>query len=188
MDSWTLNKVIGATLAAILAVFGLKELGGAIYHAEPPIHYSAEQPDKKPGFFIEVAQAEETPAAGGAAEETIGARLAKADVAAGQNGVKACAACHSFESGGAAKTGPNLYDIVERQIASVGGYEYSEGAKAKTSEKWTYENLDAFLKAPKTYIAGTKMAFGGIKNAQKRADLVAYLASLSAAPKPFPAP
>ena len=90
--------------------------------------------------------------------------------------------------GGANKTGPALWDIVERAKASHEGFAYSEGAKAQSAEKWAYENLDKFIKNPKGYMPGTKMAFGGVKNDKKRADIIAYLASLSDAPKPFPAP
>jgi cytochrome c len=57
-----------------------------------------------------------------------------------------------------------------------------------SAEKWTYEALDSFLKDPKSIVKGTKMAFAGVKKDQARADLIAYLASLSDAPKPFPAP
>ena len=78
--------------------------------------------------------------------------------------------------------------MVERKIGSAAGYAYSEGATAKAAEAWTYDNLNAFLTNPKGFIGGTKMAFGGIKNDTKRANLIAYLASLSDAPKPFPAP
>ena len=78
--------------------------------------------------------------------------------------------------------------MVERGIASHEGYIYSEGMKARSAEKWTYENLDAFIKAPKTSTPKTKMVFAGVKKDQARADLIAYLASLSDAPKPFPAP
>ena len=88
---------------------------------------------------------------------------------------KACAACHDFTKGGANKTGPALYDVVERPVAAHEGFAYSDGAKAKAAEKWTYDNLNAFLKAPKKFMPGTKMAFGGIGNDKKRADLIAYL-------------
>jgi cytochrome c len=119
---------------------------------------------------------------------SIGALLAAADATKGATEAKQCAACHDFTKGGPNKTGPALWDVVERPIASAAGFAYSEGAKSKSAEKWTYETLNAFLTKPKDVIQGTKMAFGGIKNDKKRADLIAYLASLSDAPKPFPAP
>lgn len=180
MDSWTFNKISGAILGTALLVFGLQSLSDVLFHADAP------QQDKQ-GFLIEVAEAEEA-AGGGEAAVSLGTLLASADATKGAGGVKACAACHNFEKGGANKVGPALYEIVERGIAAAPGFAYSEGAKAKSAEKWSYDNLNAFLKAPKKYIAGTKMAFGGIGNDKKRADILAYLASLSDAPKPFPAP
>lgn len=182
MDSWTFNKIAGAVLGTGLMVFGLQELSGSVFHSHGV--------DKeKPGFLIEVAEAEAAAGGGGeAAKVSIGTLLASADATKGADVAKACAACHNLEKGGANKTGPGLYDVVERPVASHEGFAYSEGAKAKSGEKWTYENLNAFLTSPKGFITGTKMAFGGVKNDKKRADLLAYLASLSDAPKPFPAP
>jgi cytochrome c len=181
MDSFEFNKIAGAVLATALVVFGLKELSAAVYHSETP---------EKPGFAIEVAEtgaAGETQVAAGPAA-SIGALLAAADPAKGAAGVKACAACHNFTKGGANKTGPDLWDVVERDIASHEGFTYSEGMKARAGEKWTYENLNAFIKDPKTATPKTKMAFAGVKKDEARADIIAYLATLSDAPKPFPAP
>lgn len=181
MDSFEFNKMAGAVLATALVVFGLKELSSVIYHSEAP---------EKPGFAIEVAEAGatgEAPAATAPAV-SLGTLLAAGDPVKGAAGVKACAACHDFTKGGPNKTGPNLFDVVERGIASHEGFAYSDGMKARSAEKWTYENLDAFIKDPKTATPKTKMAFAGVKKDQARADIIAYLASLSDAPKPFPAP
>ncbi len=183
MDSWTFNKIAGAVLGTALMVFGLQELSGALFDPHAV--------DKdKPGFLIEVAEAEAAPEAGGeaVAAVSVGTLLVSADATKGAVVAKACAACHVFEKGGANKTGPALYELVERPVAAHEGFAYSEGAKAKSAEKWSYENLNAFLKAPKGWMPGTKMAYGGVKNDKKRADLLAYLGSLSDAPKPFPAP
>ncbi len=187
MDSFELNKILGAVLGTTLAVFGIGQLSGMIFHSEVP---SAEG-HLKPGYVIEVAETATGGEAGGAGEaavESIGVRLAKADVAKGTALAKACAACHDFTSGGPNKVGPNLYDVVERGIGGHAGFTYSEALKAKSAEKWTYESLDAFITNPKKFAAGTKMAYGGLGKAQDRASLIAYLASLSGAPKPFPAP
>lgn len=182
MDSWTFNKIAGAVLGSGLLVLGLQNLGGILFHPEAP---NAE----KPGYMIAAAEAE-TPAAGGeqAPAVSIGTLLAKADATKGAAEAKACAACHDFTKGGPNKTGPNLWDVVDRPIASHEGFAYSEGMKGHSADKWTYENLSAFIHAPKEYVKGTKMGFGGIKNDEKRANLLAYLATLSDAPKPFPAP
>jgi cytochrome c len=182
MNSWQFNKISGAVLGTALLVLGLQNVSGFLFEHEAV--------DKdKPGFLIEVAAAEE--AAGGAAPAaavSLGTLLASADATKGAEVAKACAACHVFDSSGTNKTGPGLYELVERPVGAHAGFSYSEGFKAKSAEKWTYENLNAFLTAPKTWAPGTKMAYGGVKNDKKRADLIAYLASLSPAPKPFPAP
>jgi cytochrome c len=181
MDSFEFNKLAGAVLATALVVFGLKELSSIVYHTAAP---------EKPGFVIEVAEAapaEGAPAAGGPAV-SIGTLLASADATKGAATAKACAACHSFEKGGANKTGPNLWDVVERPIASHEGFAYSEGIKTHSADKWSYDNLNAFILGPKNYVKGTKMGYAGLKKDADRANVIAYLASLSDAPKPFPAP
>jgi cytochrome c len=180
MNSFEFNKIAGAVLGTALAVFGLRELSGAIYHTEHP---------EKDGFLIEVAEATTEPEAGGEAEaaKPLAELLKTAVLAEGEKGAKACAACHSFDKGGANKVGPNLWDIVDRPHGSVQGFSYSEAMASKSGEPWSFAALDAFLASPKAAVPGTKMAFGGIKSAAKRADLLAYLQSLSDAPKPFPA-
>jgi cytochrome c len=171
-------KVYGAVFGALLLALGLNEVSNQIYHHEKP---------EKAGFLIEVAEAETAAGGEAAASEPLGVLLAKADVAKGAATAKACLSCHAVEEGGANKTGPALWDVVERNMGSHAGFAYSEGLTAKAGEKWTYEALNEFILNPKGYIKGTKMAYGGIKNDAKRADLLAYLGSLSKAPKPFPA-
>jgi cytochrome c len=175
------NKILGAVLGTALMVFGIKEIAGAVYNPHAVDH-------EKPGFLIEVAEAPE--AGGGEPKEEvpIAKLLATADAAAGAKVFGACAGCHTVNDGGENKKGPNLWDVVERGIASHAGFGYSEAAKGLAAEKWTYENLNTFLKNPKGYMKGTAMTYGGLKNDEKRANLIAYLASLSGSPKPFPAP
>lgn len=174
-------KIYGAILGTALMAFGIKELAGEIYHAEAP---------EKPGYLIQVAEAGTGGEAGG--EETpavsLGTLLASADAAKGQAVAKNCASCHDFTKGGPNKTGPGLYGIVMRKHAAHEGFPYSEAMTAKASEDWTYEALDAFIKSPKEAVPKTKMAYGGLKKDADRANLLAYLATLSDAPVPFPAP
>ena len=181
MDGFEFNKIAGAVLATALVVFGLKELSSVIYHSETP---------EKPGYAIEVAEAGSTGEAQAATGPAVslGTLLASADATKGAAGAKACAACHDFTKGGPNKTGPNLWDVIDRPIGGHAGFTYSDGMKARASEKWTYEALNAFVKDPKTATPKTKMVFAGVKKDQARADLIAYLATLSDAPKPFPAP
>ena len=130
----------------------------------------------------------EQPAGGEEPAVSLGTLLAAADAAKGQSVAKACMACHDFAKGGPNRAGPNLWGVVGRKHGSAAGFAYSEAMAAKSAEDWTYEALNAFLKAPKEAVAGTKMTYGGMKKDKDRADLLAYLASLSDSPLPFPAP
>ena len=183
MDSFEFNKIAGAVLGTALVVFGLNELSKIIYHAPEP---------EKQGFAIEVAEAAgsgeaaaETPAA---PAESLGTMLAAADAAKGQTVFKACAACHDGSKGGPNKVGPNLWGIVGRMHGSHEGFSYSEAMAALKDKPWTYEALNEFLTNPKAAVPGTKMAYGGLKKDADRANLLAYLATLSDSPVPFPAP
>jgi cytochrome c len=182
MNSFVFNKFAGAFLGTALLTFGLGEAKNIIYHTSVP---------EKPGFAIEVAENTGGEAGGGgtpAPTESLGTLLAKADPVKGQAQSKACLACHVFDKGGPNKTGPDLWDVVERPIASHEGFSYSDDMKSHAADKWTFENLDKFITNPKGFVPKTKMTFGGIKRDQARADLLAYLRTLSDSPKPLPAP
>ncbi len=174
MDSTELNKVMAAFLTAGI-VFGLGGvLGGKLIHSEHP---------EKPAFIIMSALPEGT--ASGPKEVPIAALLAHADPAAGATDAsRQCASCHSFDKGGAAMVGPNLYNMIDQPIAE-GSYDFSTGLKAKKG-KWTFEEMSAWLKDPKGYAPGTKMAFAGINSDKQRADVVDYLRTLSDKPVPLP--
>ncbi len=178
MDSFELNKVAGAVLGTLLFAFGSGFVAEMIYHSKPAGNAGYALPEPEPA-----AAGGGAPAA--AQAEPIAVRLASANAEKGQSGSKACAACHSFEKGGPNKVGPGLWDTVERQKAAHGGFEYSAALKEKGGT-WTYADLDAFLENPKAYAKGTKMAFAGISSPQERANVVAYLRSLSDSPKPLP--
>jgi cytochrome c len=181
MNSWQFNKIAGAVLATALLVLGLQNISAGLFHAEKPS-------EEKPGFKIEVAEAAEAATGGEAAAAVpFATLLAKADPKKGAEVAKACLACHDVADGGPNKTGPNLWDVVERDMGKHAGFAYSQGMTAMAGQKWTYDNLNKFLLAPKEFVKGTKMAFGGVKSDAKRADLLAYLQSLSGSPKPFPA-
>ena len=180
MNSFEFNKIAGAILGTLLLVFGLKTLAEGLYHAEKP---------EKPGLAIEVADSG-APAAEEAVVEMvpIAVRLASASAEKGQAAAKACAACHVLDASNTNKVGPGLWNIVEKMIGQHEGFAYSESLASKSSEAWTYEALDAFILNPKAFAPGTKMGYAGLKNDERRADLIAYLRTLSDAPKPLPTP
>ena len=117
--------------------------------------------------------------------EPIEPLLAHANVENGMQIARRCLQCHSFEKGGPTKTGPNLYNIVGNKTAHVEGYAYSSGL-ANLNKQWTYEKLNAFLHKPRSVVPGTKMSFAGLGKAQERADIIAYMRTLSDAPQSLP--
>ena len=180
MDSFEFNKIAGAVLFAALAAFGLGILSDIIFEG-----HEAETP----GYVIEVAETGGVETAGEeAAEEPIAALLASADTDAGKSVAKKCAACHSFDEGGANKVGPALWNSVNRPVAAVEGFKYSDGLKAfaEGGTVWDYEHLNGFLTAPKKYVSGTSMGFAGLKKPADRANIIAYLRSLADDPAPMP--
>ena len=87
-----------------------------------------------------------------------------------------CSICHSVQSG-QNKVGPSLFGVVGRKTGSVAGYTYSPPNIA-ANLTWDEATLERYLEAPRTIIPGTKMTYGGLKDPTKRADLIAYLATL----------
>ena len=87
-----------------------------------------------------------------------------------------CKACHTFDAGGADRTGPNMFGIFNAAIGKK-DFAYS-GVMAGADGVWDEATLHAFLEAPKKYMPGTKMQFNGIKKPQDRADLIAWLKTL----------
>ena len=111
--------------------------------------------------------------------------LAKADVETGHKAFKKCETCHTGNQGGANKVGPNLWDIIGRDKAAAAGFSYSS-AMTGAEGNWTFEDLDKFLASPKDFVKGNKMTFVGVRKADERAAVIAYLRTLSPAPKPLP--
>jgi cytochrome c len=174
------NKIAGGVFASLLFVVALNIVAGGIFAPEKPA---------VPGYDLPAP--EETEGAGAAASaapsEPLPVLLAKADAAKGQASARKCASCHDLAKGGPNKVGPNLYDVVGRQVASVPGFNYSAALKGKGGN-WTYEEIDAFVRNPKQHVPGTTMAFAGIGAADERANLLAHLRTLSDNPQPLPAP
>ncbi len=180
MDSFELNKIMGAVLGTLLFVMGAGFVAEAIYH---PIE------GRGPGYALpEPEAAEHGETAEAAPEVPLGVLLASASAERGAAAVKKCASCHNFGEGEPNKQGPLLYGVVGRLEGSHEGFAYSDGMMAHNAagDTWTYENLDHFLTKPADYVPGTKMNFSGVRTAEERADILAYLATLSADPVPFP--
>ena len=179
MDSLEVNKIVAALLTAGVVAMSAGFIGELLV-----------KPQELEENVFQVVLSEGT--AGGAeaaaapTPEAIGPLLAAADAAAGKKGARKCSACHTFEDGGADRIGPNLWNVVNRPIASDADFTYSEALKGKSGETWTYENLSAFLTKPKDFAPGTKMSFAGVKKIGARADLIAYLRGQSASPAALP--
>lgn len=200
------NKILGAVLAVAVVVFAIEFLSGQIF---------AKQEPAAPGYVVDMkaapaVAATEAPApaaaqpdanapaaagsqqaatAAGAASDVapIADRLKTADAAAGEKTAKVCTACHSFANTGDNKVGPGLWEVVNRKPGTHEGFKYSQGMSTfGGSHTWDYATLDVYLTNPKAEVPGNKMAFAGIKKPEDRANVIAYLRSLSANPAPLP--
>jgi cytochrome c len=179
MDSFEINKILGAVLATCLVLLITSFTANALFAPKLPA---------KPGFVIEVKEAagakgEAKPAA---PSEPIEKLLQTASVEKGQAAAKVCQTCHTFEKGGPNRVGPNLFGIVgDHKGEGRNGFNFSAAIKAKGGT-WTIDDLNQFITNPKGFIPGTAMGFAGIQRDSQRADVIAYLNSLSDNPKPLP--
>ena len=178
MDSFEFNKICGALLLSVLFIMFIGIISNFIYSTGSP---------EVMGYQIDIADAAHVEdEAEEVSIEPISIRLAVADVTAGEKVAKKCAACHTFESNGANKVGPNLWGIVQRTPGEVANFKYSskltEFAEGNT---WTFENLDLFLEKPGNLIAGTSMSFAGLRKPEDRANMIEYLRSLAENPVPI---
>lgn len=176
MNSFELNKVLGAILGTCLIMLALNIAAGALFAPQQPA---------KPGYVIAVKQEGAEKPAAPAPEQPIETLLASASVERGQQIGKQCQACHTFEKGGPNRVGPNLWGIVGRPRASHPGFNYSTAMKAKGGN-WTFDELNKFLTHPQGYIPGTAMTFAGLSRETQRADVIDYLHTLADNPVPLP--
>jgi cytochrome c len=177
MDSFELNKILGAILASCLVLLVMNFTANALFAPSPPA---------KPGF--EIAVKEE--AAGGkeappAKSEPIEKLLQTASAEKGAAAAKKCQACHTFAKGEKNGVGPNLYGIVGDHKGEGRGFNFSAGMKAKGGD-WTDDDLNQFLTNPKGFVPGTAMGFAGIPKDSERADVIVYLHTLADTPVPLP--
>lgn len=180
MSGMELNKIFAAVLVAGIVA----SLSGFIAREVLHPHALEENAVKIEGV--------ETAGAGGprapAGPEPVLALIAGADPVRGQQLSRACAACHTFDKGGSSgATGPNLWGVVGRDVASAGGFAYSN-TMTDVAGGWDYVKLNHFLWKPKAYVPGTKMNFIGLAKAEDRAAMIAWLRTLSDRPLPLPTP
>ncbi|MDP2122854.1 MAG: c-type cytochrome [Parvibaculum sp.] len=170
MDSFEFNKIAGAVLASVLVILGVANLTDFLYATD----------EANPQAYAVAALEEGEAGAGPAAvveEVPLAVLLASADVGRGERLARQCAACHTFDEGGRAGIGPNLYKVVGGPHAHDPNFNYSTAMKG-TGGDWGFEALDAFIANPRATVPGTIMSFAGMRNPQQRADLIVYLNTL----------
>lgn len=204
------NKILGAVLAVAVVAFAIDFVSDQIFAkqdlktpgyvidmnaapavaaTEAPAPTAVEPDPNAPAAAAtqQAAAAPAAPAAAGSDVTPIADRLKTADVAAGEKTSKVCTACHSFADSGANKVGPGLWEVVNRKPGTHEGFKYSPAMVTfGETHTWDYATLDVYLANPKAEVPGNKMAFAGVKKPEDRANLIAYLRSLSANPAPLP--
>ncbi len=180
MSDLSFNKVAAAVLATGLAIAGLTQLSANVF---------ADEKVAKAGFVVEVADESAGSAAVADVPPDWGTVLKTADVKAGEAVFQKCKSCHNADNGGANGTGPNLWGVEGRKPGSHPGFAYSAGMTEFGGKQpiWDYEHMYEFVKAPQKYIAGTKMSFIGLKKAEDRINVIAYLHAQGGT-LPIPAP
>ena len=181
MDSFELNKIIGAVLLTALIIIGIGKFTDILFHVEKP---------KESAYKVEGLEVASTIASGQEAAKVveavdIKALLAMGDLAHGEKVFKKCTACHMIAAGGKNMIGPNLWSVIGRQAGVVSDYKYSKAMIAYGKE-WTFEEMNSYLIKPQAYVKGTKMAFAGLRKEKDRASVILFMNSKSSSPKPLP--
>ena len=180
MDSFELNKIIGAILLVALLLIGIGKVSNLVFKVNKP-----EKSNYKVELNVETSETkgDEEPVQREIVD--IAALLSTGDLAHGEKVFKKCSACHSIKSGGGNKIGPALYNVVGRKVGVLDDYKYSK-ALAEYEKNWSFEELNGFLLKPKDWIKGTKMAYAGLRKEKDRASVILYLNKYSDSPLPLP--
>lgn len=176
-DGLLINKIMAGILTAGIVFWGVNRIASVVVPDDAP---------KTAAIKIAGMATASAPAAP-AGPESVVPLIATADVSKGMAFVQQqCSACHTLNQGGAAGVGPNLYGVMGGPMFAGAGFSYSAAVKGKASGNWDYTKMGDWLAAPASFAPGTAMGYPGIKNTQTRADVVAYLRTLSASPLALP--
>tara|TARA_Y100000591_G_C21673942_1_gene614436 strand:- start:106 stop:654 length:549 start_codon:yes stop_codon:yes gene_type:complete len=182
MDSFEINKIIGAILLTALIVIGIGKITDAIFYVEKP----KQSAYKVEGLELAEVSNQSTDKSSKIVEKVdIAQLLALGDIAHGEKVFKKCSACHMIVSDGKNMIGPNLWNVFARKAGGVSDYNYSK-AMIAYGKNWNFEEMNAYLIKPQAYIKGTKMAFAGLRKEKDRASVILYMNSKSESPKPIP--
>lgn len=178
MDSFEWNKVSAAVLVGLLLYVGVNIISESIFH-EPELEKSA--------YIVEGLDNGEAAPVEAVVEEgpSFNELLATASVDRGERVFRRCQTCHTTDNGGPNKVGPNLWGIVGHERGKRPGFGYSAALEA-AGGAWDYDHLNEYLANPSAALPGNKMSFAGLRKDIERADVVAYLRTLSDDPVPLP--
>lgn len=173
-DTMTITKTLGSVCGALLVFLLLGWAADSLYTVGHGGGHGEEELAQ--AYTIDTGEEEVVVADAGEAAPDFATLLASADASAGETVFRKCASCHKLD--GSDGVGPHLNGVVGRAKASAEGYQYSEALLALAADTWTPENVAGFIENPKGYLPGTKMNFGGLPDAEDRANLVAYLSTV----------
>jgi len=175
MWSMNTNKYLGGLVVVAWMLFVIDVVGDKIIPPMEPVA-SAEAAAAAPSA---------APAAKAEPEQPLPVLLASVSADKGAKIAKKCVSCHTFEKDGKNKVGPNLYGVVGGDRGAKAGFNFS-GALKDMGGKWSYADLDAFLKKPKDFVKGTKMSFAGLRSGSDRAAVILYMRSFADSPAALP--
>ena len=172
-----MNKIIVSIVLTVMLVVGINKIAEMVYYVDKP---------DKSAYQIEntISSISTTEAEATAETGNIIALFASVNADDGKKIFKKCAACHSLAQGGGNKIGPALWGVLGRKAGAVKDYKYSKAIIAH-GKPWSFEEMNGFLKKPKSWIKGTKMSFAGLKNEKERAAVILYMNENTDSPLPL---
>ena len=181
MDGFELNKFMGAITGSLMVFLLIGWLASTMYghhggHGEEKLYYAVATEEGAGGAQEEPEEVEPLAVTLAAATVEDGASVFK----------KKCSSCHKADEGAAHATGPALFGVMGRAIASADGYtRYSDVLKEK-GVAWDWESMNAFLTKPSAWARGTNMKFAGLKKPEDRAAVMLFLNGKTGAPIALP--